>query len=331
MPPDDYVNTLEQAWSIAVPQMTALENVNTGDFNDGIKCNILKSKIGGKFAPVPANDPFIQGNPAINIPDILRVYLNAKYQRETVGSQQSAIQKLTQEKFQINDTPDIYETRIRPLVLGTANNDEQVLGFLKNHLPGKLYTWMKIANPTGIDEFFTALKNMWLERTPNLNEGKVYQQSSYSPKIIEAPVISQSPDTQKMIDEALAKQKSNYDIEIEKLRKEVQSSKVQKTQALVPQTVEPVRQPRGPPSNLKTDKDYEDYYVAKYFNDLGIYSKEDLDSHYPKKPFQRTNQSAKMDRIESKVDEIGQMTSQFGKMILKNQSKKPVAKSNRTQ
>ncbi|CAG8630081.1 5431_t:CDS:2, partial [Diversispora eburnea] len=69
------------------------------------------------------------------------------------------------------------------------------------------------------------------------------QQSSYNTKIIEAPIIPQSvfliPDTQKMIDETLAKQKSNYDAEIEKLRKEVQSSKAQKTQAPVSQTIEP--------------------------------------------------------------------------------------------
>ncbi|CAG8635479.1 5055_t:CDS:2, partial [Diversispora eburnea] len=118
---------------------------------------------------------------------------------------------------------------------------------------------------------------------------------------------------------ALAKQKSNYDAEIEKLKKEVQSSKAQAPTA------------RSPPSNLKTEEDYKNYYAAKYFNDLGIYSNEDLDSHYPKKPFQRTNQSARMDRIELKVDKIGQMTSQFGKMVLENQSKKPVAKLNRTQ
>ncbi|KAF0519126.1 hypothetical protein F8M41_016644 [Gigaspora margarita] len=37
-----------------------------------------------------------------------------------------------------------------------------------------------------------------------------------------------------------------------------------------------------------------------------------------------------MDRIESKVDEISQMISQFRRMILDNQSKKPVAKSNST-
>ncbi|CAG8840867.1 5551_t:CDS:1, partial [Racocetra persica] len=50
------------------------------------------------------------------------------------------------------------------------------------------------------------------------------QQSSYNTKIIETPIILQSEfpisDIQKMIDEALAKQKSNYDTEIEKLRKE---------------------------------------------------------------------------------------------------------------
>ncbi|CAG8817137.1 22775_t:CDS:1, partial [Racocetra persica] len=53
---------------------------------------------------------------------------------------------------------------------------------------------------------------------------QVSQQSFYNIKIIEASIIPQSvfpiPDTQKMIDEALAKQKSNYDAEIEKLRKE---------------------------------------------------------------------------------------------------------------
>ncbi|CAG8831945.1 1173_t:CDS:1, partial [Racocetra persica] len=53
---------------------------------------------------------------------------------------------------------------------------------------------------------------------------QVSQQSSYNTKIIEASIILQSvfpiPDIQKMIDKALAKQKSNYDAEIEKLRKE---------------------------------------------------------------------------------------------------------------
>ncbi|CAG8628887.1 5305_t:CDS:2 [Paraglomus occultum] len=125
-----------------------------------------------------------------------------------------------------------------------------------------------------------------------------------------------------MINEALAKQKSDSDAEIENLRKEVQSQKAQKTQA----PVEPVRQPKGPPSNLKTDKDYENYYLVKFFNDLGIY---DLDSNYPEKPFQRPRPQQKDNsRLEEKVDEIGNMLSRLN---IDNQPQKPVAKSNRTQ
>ena len=49
-----------------------------------------------------------------------------------------------------------------------------------------------------------------------------------------------------MIDEALAKQKSNYNAEIKKLRKKIQFQKAQKTQISVSQTVELVRQSRAP-------------------------------------------------------------------------------------
>ena len=76
---------------------------------------------------------------------------------------------MTQEKFQQYDTPDTYETRIRPLLLGVADNDAQVLGFLKSQLSGDPYSWMRIANPAGIDAFFIELKNLWLEHPPNLN------------------------------------------------------------------------------------------------------------------------------------------------------------------
>ena len=85
---------------------------------------------------------------------------------------------MTQERFQSYDTPDTYETRIRPLLLGVADNDAQVLGFLKSQLSGDLYTWMRIANPAGIDAFFTELKNLWLERPPNLNGVQTSQNNS---------------------------------------------------------------------------------------------------------------------------------------------------------
>ena len=53
----------------------------------------------------------------------MRTFLRAKYQRETIGSQQSAIQRLTQESFYPTDTPDTYEARIRPLLLSVADDD----------------------------------------------------------------------------------------------------------------------------------------------------------------------------------------------------------------
>ena len=47
-----------------------------------------------------------------------------------------AIQRLIQERFLLTDSPDTYETRIQLLLLGIADNDAQVLGFLKSHLSG---------------------------------------------------------------------------------------------------------------------------------------------------------------------------------------------------
>ncbi|PKK55305.1 hypothetical protein RhiirC2_802769, partial [Rhizophagus irregularis] len=98
--------------------------------------------------------------------------------RETIGTQQASIQRLTQERFLPTDNPDTYETRIRPLLLGVPDNDAQVLGFLKSQLSGDLYTWMRIVNPVGINTFFTELKNLWLERNPNLHGNQTSQNNS---------------------------------------------------------------------------------------------------------------------------------------------------------
>ncbi|GES89924.1 hypothetical protein GLOIN_2v1778214 [Rhizophagus clarus] len=102
----------------------------------------------------------------INSPATLQTWMRAKYQHENIGTQQSAIQRLFQERFLSTDSPDTYEKRIQPLLLSVADNDATVLSFLKNHLSGDFYTWMKIANPAGIDAYFTNLKNIWLECNP---------------------------------------------------------------------------------------------------------------------------------------------------------------------
>ena len=191
-PPNEYLDRIWNSISHLEPNMTALENANANDFNDAIKFGLLKTKLGGKYLPVPNNDPYTAGNPAINTPATLRAWMNAKYQRETIGTQQSAIQRLSQERFLPTDSPDTYEKRIRPLLLGVANNDATALSFLKNHLSGDFYTWMKIANPANIDAFFTELKNLWLERNPAICG------ASYSQAIIQPQETAPIPQKEKL-------------------------------------------------------------------------------------------------------------------------------------
>ena len=146
-------------------------------------------------------------------------------------------------------------------------------------------------------------------------------QQIYEPLPVSAPQqhgISLE-DMQKAIQNALVQQKTENQALLKKVT-ELQSQMTQQAQVPALQTVEPVRQPKGPPSNLITKEDYETYHLGKYFNDLGIYSKEDLDSIYPEKPFQRSRPQRKDNsvRLEEKVDEIGHMLSHLN---INNQSK----------
>ncbi|PKY41766.1 hypothetical protein RhiirA4_455423 [Rhizophagus irregularis] len=65
--------------------------------------------------------------------------------------------------------------------------------------------------------------------------------------------------------------------------------------------------PRGPPSSLKTEEGLKNYYVAEYLKEVDLLNKEDLDSDYPVKPFQRprpqrSNNSVRFDKIEEGLD-----------------------------
>ncbi|POG61270.1 hypothetical protein GLOIN_2v1705062 [Rhizophagus irregularis DAOM 181602=DAOM 197198] len=91
---------------------------------------------------------------------------------------------------------------------------------------------------------------------------------------------------QKAIQNALAQQKTENQALVKKIT-ELQSQMTQQTQVPAPQTVEPIRQPRGPPSSLKTEEGLKNYYVSEYLKEIGLLSKEDLDSDYPVKSFQR--------------------------------------------
>ena len=97
----------------------------------------------------------------------------------------------------------------------------------------------------------------------------------------------------------------------------------QQAQIPAPQAVEPIRQPKGPPSSLQTEKGLKNYYVSEYLKEIGVLSKAELDSDYPIKNFQRTrpqwnNNSARFDRIEEGLNEtcdaVNQLTNQFQKL-----------------
>jgi hypothetical protein len=99
------------------------------------------------------------------------------------------------------------------------------------------------------------------------------------------------------------------------------------------QTIEPIRQPRGPPSTLKSEEGLKNYYVAEFLKNLSVISKEDLDTDYPIKNFQRprpqrSNVSARIDRVEEGINEtresVNQLTEEFQKLNIR----KPVARSN---
>ncbi|PKC03433.1 hypothetical protein RhiirA5_451368 [Rhizophagus irregularis] len=126
---------------------------------------------------------------------------------------------------------------------------------------------------------------------------------------------------QKAIQNALAQQKTENQALVKKVT-ELQSQITQQTQVPAPQTVEPIRQPRGPPSSLKTEEGLKNYYVSEYLKEIGLLSKEDLDSDYPVKPFQRprpqrNNNSARFDRIEEGLEETRNNVNQLADLFQK--------------
>ncbi|CAG8786781.1 469_t:CDS:2, partial [Racocetra fulgida] len=191
----------------AIPNMMALENANAGDFDDAVKVEIIKGKMAGKYAPVPLQNNFV--NPAVNIdsPDTLKAWLDEKYQRENIGTKNSAIQKLSQERFQPYDTPDTYEARIRPLILDIANNDAYVLGTLKTHLSRdrELYTHPKKKVPAKQNESIISQSVF-----PSYDEMQKSFQAMFDKR-----------DAEQKAD--IAKRDASHKAEIEKLKTEFES------------------------------------------------------------------------------------------------------------
>jgi hypothetical protein len=56
-------------------------------------------------------------------------------------------------------------------------------------------------------------------------------------------------------------------------------------QAQAPQSVEAIRQLRGPPFLLQIEESRKDYYITEFLKDLGFISKGEFDRDYPVKNF----------------------------------------------
>ncbi|CAG8769933.1 6550_t:CDS:2, partial [Cetraspora pellucida] len=208
IPPDE--------WYQRINQILTLSSIMAGTFNNALRADILKST-------------------NIDTPARFIVWLHHKYQTETVGTQQVATQRLAQEKFLPFDNPESYEARICPLLLGVADGDANILGLLKGHLSGELYTWMKITNPGGIDAFFTELKNMWLEHPPNLYKGSIPDQIFQTSAVnIQNKLHSDSSGISRAELDSMIKSQLALVPTIS-----IQSSQLQKTQALQSQQKQP--------------------------------------------------------------------------------------------
>ncbi|GBC01315.1 hypothetical protein RclHR1_41360002 [Rhizophagus clarus] len=130
---------------------------------------------------------------------------------------------------------------------------------------------------------------------------------------------------QKAIQDTLAQQKTENQTLIKKIT-ELESQMAKQTHIPTPQTVEPiepVRQLRGSPAFTKSEEGMRNYHIYEYLKNLGYISQEEMDHDYPVKPFQRprpqrSNVSARIDRVEEGINEtrdaINQLTNQFQKL-----------------
>ncbi|CAB4380014.1 unnamed protein product [Rhizophagus irregularis] len=143
-PPDEYYQKLRNINEMARPLAVA-------GFNAAARCQVMINKMTGRFAPVPANDPYAGGNPAINTELLFFNWLREKYREVMVGTNRGAIFSLVNERFSEVDTPDSYEKRIKPLVQAMANAD--AIPYLYSHVPDNLEIRIRIAAPVTVEAF----------------------------------------------------------------------------------------------------------------------------------------------------------------------------------
>ena len=180
--PDDFIRKfskiLSPVWSWSTDGNVVAGDRANASVDPALHLNILKSKMGGQFAQVPDAIPAdfpITANQAINSDVHFITWLNEKFKRETIGTTQSALSGLMQEKFTVFDTPDSYEIKVRPYLIGFGQNDPNIINILLGHLPDGLFNRMENVGPVTINAFFTTLKNLWMKRKPESSLAKNQQ------------------------------------------------------------------------------------------------------------------------------------------------------------
>ena len=180
--PDDYFNKISQILAYG-------DTLGVVGFNNAVKTNVLASKMAGRFIPPnPFNDG--AGN-AVNTSALFQQWLQDTYQTVMIGANRTSLKALNHEKFNITDSPETYEKRIKPYAQGILFAD--ALPYLYDHLPNKLSIRMRMIGPADLDAFFQNLRTFWLECG-----GQVWEESE-KPPIQQIPGLYGTPSSQALV------------------------------------------------------------------------------------------------------------------------------------
>jgi hypothetical protein len=103
-PPDTYYIKLRNINETARPMAVA-------GFDPLARTNNMKSKMVGRFHPVPAQNPY-NGNNNIVTEAEFQNWLQGKYQEVMIGTNRSALKYLMSESFRTMDTPETYRKEL---------------------------------------------------------------------------------------------------------------------------------------------------------------------------------------------------------------------------
>ncbi|CAG8549041.1 759_t:CDS:2 [Cetraspora pellucida] len=176
----------------AIPNMMALENTNTEDFDNAVKVKIIK---------------------------------------ETVETSQSAILRLFQERFQSFNNPNTYEAQIHLLLLGIANNNAQILGTFKTHLSADINEffillkniWLECSSLYVDQNSDQAQSKKKLFTKQNNNVQSSQPASNILQFMVSQPAFPLYDEMQKLFQAIIDKQNTKYKAKMEKLKAEFES------------------------------------------------------------------------------------------------------------